>query len=198
MVVIFVAVLGLYPLAFVRFPMGWKFDPRQNRTILGILPATNKTVLVLHDIYVLVISTFLSFITFFAVVLCTILLSLSLQKSKAWRDANKNSTSIDSPEKAEKGPESIEKQSKETRAVKMVICITTVFIVTNIPSCVHMVAVMAIPGFTPFGRYAKVFDVSGMPIFGLNSVNSGANLIIYYRMSQKFRLAVNGLLCKEI
>ena len=75
----------------------------------------------------------------------------------------------------------------------MVITIATVFIIAIIPSCTHNVFVMAVPGFTQTGRYSRVYDLAGMSFVGVNSINAGANVIIYYRMSHKFRHALLGL-----
>ena len=72
----------------------------------------------------------------------------------------------------------------------MVITIATVFIVTSIPSCTHNAVMLAIPGFEHGGQYAKLYRVGGMLFVGFNAISSGANMIIYYKMSHKFRDAM--------
>ena len=81
-------------------------------------------------------------------------------------------------------------QSKEARAVKMVITIAVVFIVTNFPSSIHTITAQTLPGFTITGRYSRLYQVCGMMFVGLNAVNSGSNVIIYVKMSNKFRQAM--------
>ena len=186
MLLIFGAVFCLCPIPILKFPMGWKFDPMLNKTIFGIIPNADTTILKLHNIFLLIVSVILPISTFMTVVVCTILLSLSLQKSKAWRD--KSSSNLVG--KGATSSESSVKQSKEARAVKMVMTIATVFIVTSIPSCAHMVVMVAIPDFDFGGRYLLLYNLAGMFFVGANVINSGANVIIYYKMSHKFREAM--------
>ena len=198
MVIIFGITFSLYPNGLVRFGIGWTFDFKRNKTVLGVIPTKDPIVLRLHNLILLIFSVILPSVTFFLVVLCTILLSLNLKKSKLWRDANRYT-----PSNTAAGTRSLESigksktpkkhPSKEARAVKMVIAIATVFIVTSIPSCVHIFAVMLVPGFTAVGRYYRIFDVCGISYFGVNAINSGANVIIYYRMSYKFRSSMLAL-----
>ena len=192
----FGAILVFYVESFIRYPIGWEFDPSQNRTILRVLPLVNEFAIVLDYFHLLIVDAIVPFATFFAILICTILLSLSLQKSKAWRDAN-NSTQAKTTTSLGQSSQSAVKQSKEMRAVKMVITIATVFIITNIPSCSHTIINVAVPEFDAFGRYHRIFDVIGLLFAGTNSINSGANVIIYYVMSQKFRQAFLGLMCTK-
>ena len=192
MVVIFGATFGLYPVLVIGYPIGWKLYPERNASLLGVVPNLHPTVVVLDNIALFVVSTFLPCVTFFSVIVFTLPLSLTLQRSKAWRDANKyNSSNTQSAD--EDRLKLASKQSKEDRAVRMVLTIATVFIVTNIPSCIHMVAMAAVPGFSVIGRYSKLFLLMGVLYLGVDSVNSGANVIIYYRMSNKFRHAMISL-----
>ena len=198
MIVIFGTTFSLYPNSFVRFGIGWTFDFKRNRTVFSAIPTTNPIVLRLHNVTILFVSIILPFVTFLSVVLCTILLSVRLNKSKLWRDANRYTPSNTAAETRSIGSIGKSKTpkkhlSKEARVVKMVITIATVFIVTSIPSCIHIFAVMLVPGFTAVGRYYRIFDVCGISYFGVNAINSGANVIIYYRMSYKFRSSMLAL-----
>ena len=194
MVVIFGSTFCLvYPVQLVRYPPGWKFYPERNRTLLGILSNNNAAIVLLHKICLLIISTTLPFVTFLLVSVCTILLSLSLRQSKAWREANTPASS-----NGDTGAETAREKSKEDKAVKTIITIATVFIVTSLPSCVFVIASVTIPGFHVGLRYYRLFYVLGMSYFGVNSINSGANVIIYYKMSRKFRNATLSLFHREI
>ena len=130
MAIITLGTFSYFPMGFIEYPVGWTFGVERNRTVLDVLPSTDTMVLLVESIYNAVNGTVIPFVTFFTVVLCTILLSLSLQKSKAWRKKNKNTSSkvIDTPDKDSKLKL---KHSNEIRAVKMMITIATVFIVTN-------------------------------------------------------------------
>ena len=192
MAIITLGTFSYFPIGFIEYPVGWIFDVERNRTVLDAIPSTDPIVMLGGYIFIVAVGTAIPFVTFFAVVLCTILLSLSLQKSKAWREKNKNTSSkvIDTPDKDSKLPL---KHSKEIRAVKMMITIATVFIVTSIPSCIHIILDIAVPGFTVYGRFNRIYDVIGLFAVGVDSINCGVNVIIYYKMSHKFRQAVMGL-----
>ena len=188
MVIIYGVTFCLYPIVLVGYPMRWKFDSKRNRTLLGTHPSTDPTVVLINTIFLLILSTILPFLTFFLVACFTLLLSLSLRKSKAWRDANKFT-----PSNTESDSRPAAKLSKEGKAVRMVISIATVFIVANVPSCVQQVSVVIFPEYTLYGRYYKMFNICGLLNFGVDTINCGANVIIYYKMSRKFRRAFLGL-----
>ena len=194
MVIIFGLTFCMYPIMVLKWPIGLKYDFKKNRTIWGALPNTNPTVELLDRYVIITISTILPPLTFFLVVLFTILLSLSLRNSKTWRDANR-ATASTSAGAADEDTKSAKKLSKEEKAIKMIMTIAIVFIVTTIPSCLHMVAMLIVPEYTLTGRYLKLYLVHGTAVLGLNSINSGANVIIYYRMSKKFRNAMLRTFC---
>ena len=198
MIVIFGTTFSLYPSSLIRFGIGWTFDFKRNKTVLDVISSKDPMVQRLHNMILFIVSVILPSVTFFLVVLCTILLSVSLKKSKLWRDANRytssnTATGTRSGESLRKSKAPKEHPSKEARAVKMVITIATVFIVTSIPSCVHIFAAILVPRFSAIGRYYQIFDICMFCFFGLNAINSGANVIIYYKMSYKFRSSVLAL-----
>ena len=122
----------------------------EKKTILQLLPLTDAPEILLHDICALFVATLLSVITLLVVLLCTIQLSLSLQKSQAWRDKNKY-TSSKSTNTPDEDSQLALKESKEIRAVKMLITPTTVFSI-----------VIFIPGFRVDGRFSRLFEIVGM------------------------------------
>ena len=195
MATIIIGILSFYPIGFIRYPIGWTFDPERNTTIVDAIPFTDPMAILFEEIFIVVLATIIPFLTFSAVLLCTILLSLSLQKSRAWRDKNRI-TSVMASDTPGQNPKLALTQSKEIRAVKMMITIATVFIVSSTPSCVHVILAMVVPGFTVYGRLNRLYDVIGLSSVGVNSINSGVNVIIYYRMSYKFRQAVLGMFCQ--
>ena len=103
MAIITLVTLTYFPMGFIEYPVGWTFDVERNITVLDVLPSTDTMVLLVGSIYNAVNGTVIPFVKFFAVVLCTILLSLSLQKSKAWRKKNKNTSSKEPAPKAWEG-----------------------------------------------------------------------------------------------
>ena len=201
MVIIFVAAFFLMPIIYFRYPIGWEFNPETNQTVLGALYVSDRIIHISFSVYQVYVSLCLPIFTFFTVLINTTLLAISLQKSKAWRDANKSQSTIQNT--VEKGGNSVSTSStpsstsKETRAVQMVIGITTVFIISSIPSSIHMIFVLAVPGFDLNGRYAKLFALTGMMFLFVDCINCSANVCIYYIMSSKFRYAMLALFKKR-
>ena len=189
MLIIFTISLGLNLHLSLKFPIGWKFFPQRNRSLLGVLPIDDFTILTLDYIRQVIFSLILPVFTSVTVLFSTILLSVALQNSKSWRDANKSVVKT----KDTSGQELSAVDSKEARAVKMVIAITTVFIVSSIPSSIHMIAVIMVPEFEVNGRYSNLYALTGMAFLIVDSLNCSANVVIYYRMSTKFRRALRSL-----
>ena len=193
MVIIFAATFSIVPITYFRYPIGWRFYTERNKTLLGVLIVTDKTELLFGAFAQLYISVFLPVFTFFTVLICTALLALSLQKSKEWRDANKSTRQI----QEENNLELSSSKSRETRAVQMVISVATVFIISSIPSSIHMISVFVVPGFDLTGRYSNLFAITGMSFLIVDCINCSANVCIYYKMSSKFGQAMFALLNKR-
>ncbi|GFR79810.1 chemosensory receptor B [Elysia marginata] len=196
---IFVFSIGMNLHLSLRFPIGWKFYPDRNKTLLGVVPCTNRAVLAFHGVRTVIFSSILPAFTASTAVLTTILLSVALQKNKKWRDANKSVVPASSggaaKEKQNASSSSsssnpLAVDSKEARAVKMTTAITTVFIVSSIPSIIHQLVTMAIPEFEVDGRYQHMYVLTGMSFLMVDCINCSANVIIYYKMSSKFRSAL--------
>ena len=143
-VIIYGFLLCLIPVDAFNYPTGWKFNAKRNKTLLDLVKTTNKHVIFLYKIQTGIRSTTLPFLTYFAVLFCTVALSLRLQETNTWRDTASNAT----VHVADKGPELSGRQSKEARAVKLVISVATVFILTNIPPCTHIVLLLLVPGYS--------------------------------------------------
>ncbi|RUS89621.1 hypothetical protein EGW08_002639 [Elysia chlorotica] len=191
MVVLFVAGFIRWPSDFITFPIRWRHFPSQNRTLLGALAATDRTALTLRVFNQIYYVFLLPPLTFSVVVVCTILLSISLHRSRVWRDANKSVNTASLTDKAHP------QQSKEAKAVKMVITIATVFIIATIPSSIHLIAVNIAPGFDVGGRYVKIWAFTGAIYNIVDCMNCGANVIIYLNMSSKFRQATLELFSRK-
>ncbi|KAK3790468.1 hypothetical protein RRG08_015937 [Elysia crispata] len=126
--------------------------------------------------------------------LITAFISLE-RRSKMWRESNRGDKKrLEQATDASQSAFSNKETSKETKAIKMVVVIATVFIISSIPSCIHIVVVMVFPDFDITGPYADIFIVSGNAFFVVDTINCSANVIIYYKMSSKFRQAAQGVL----
>ncbi|GFS12598.1 chemosensory receptor B [Elysia marginata] len=204
MAAIFAGMFSLYPFVVLRYPVGWVFFPDLNKTLLSIPPVTDQNAHTFCYFLVTYISFFLPPFTFFTVLFTTVSLSLVLKKSKQWRDANKSMAPAQTTAAESTGDGSAASPAskptlvtKEARAVKMVIAITTVFIVATIPSCIHMVVLILVPEFDFGRRYANMYAITGMLFLCVDCINCSANVIIYYKMSSKFRQAMQCLYSRQ-
>ena len=180
MVMCFTAIFFLVPLAVVRSPLHWKFYPELNRSLFTMTPSTDPIVTSLYLADMIYKSIVLPPLTFVLVLSATILLALSLKKNKAWRDLNKalptNSNAT--------------RENKEMKAMKMVMAIATVFIISAIPYTGLIFAIIFEPEYSLVGRYVYMFRVASNLTAIIGCINCSANVIIYYNMSSKFRQAM--------
>ena len=195
MVIIFTAVISPMITVYFRYPLGLRFFPEQNCSLLGILPINDTVIETSFIIFQIYSSTILPISAFVIVTVCTIFLSINLRRSKMWRESNRGDKKrLEQATDASQSAFSNKETSKETKAIKMVVVIATVFIISSIPSCIHIVVVMVFPDFDIAGPYADIFIVSGNAFFVVDTINCSANVIIYYKMSSKFRQAAQGVL----
>ena len=131
MVTIFVITLGPMSVLVLNYPTVLMFFPERNGTILDVLPVNDGILIAANDVIRVYFSIFLPLLTFFTVTITTILLAVSLKKNKAWRDANRSMAPTHIGHKTGDAllstPQPSAKQSKEAKAVKMVIAVATVF-----------------------------------------------------------------------
>ena len=188
MVLSVIAVFGLWPLAVLKNPLGWKFYPELNRSLFSVIPYTDPIIGTLFLGDMMYTSIVLPILTFSMVFITTILLALSLRRNKAWRDANKSlPTAVSSTG-----------ENKEAKALKMVMAIATVFIISCVPFSVHIIVQMVVPEFSLTGRYAYLYYVTGMMFLMVDGINCSANIVIYYNMSTKFRQATQNMFRRKV
>ena len=198
MVFIITAVISPMIVVYFRYPLGWRLFPEQNRSLLGILPVNDTVIENSFLVFQAYSSMFLPISAFIIVTCCTIMLSINLRRNKAWRDSNTGHKQAhqSSMYSTSQPVASNTRDSKETKAIKMVVAIATVFIISSIPSCIHIIVVMIFPDFDITGQYADLFIVTGNAFFVGDTINCSANFIIYYYMSSKFRVAAQELRLK--
>ena len=177
---------------YFRHPHGWVFFPERNRSLLTALTVEDPVIATSFMIWQAYVSMVLPATSFVIVTFCTIFLSISLQRSKKWRDSNRN-VSSEQGQKGSSGTTREKTSNKELKIIRMVVAVATVFIISTIPSCIHVTVVMLVPEFYIRGRFAKIHNIAGHLFFLIDLINCSVNVIIYYRMSTKFRQTANEL-----
>jgi hypothetical protein len=149
------------------------FSQIKNRTLVGLVSTKDKEQV---ELYTFAINNFfIPFVSFATIVICTIILSLKLQRTAEWR---KSTISI-TPSK--------NVSTRNTKAAKMVVMISTLFIACYIPITIFMLAVGFEPEMSLNGKYFNIAVVIGSFAYIMESINSSMNIFIYYSMSSRYR-----------
>ncbi|CAL1529859.1 unnamed protein product, partial [Lymnaea stagnalis] len=165
-------IAGVIPLYFSAY-FSWNFYPAQNRTKLGISFRRNK-----HDVESLIFSiqASLTIIAFCSVVVLTSFLIVQLNLKSKWR---RTST-------LEVG-KSHGISSRERKAVAMVIVVASVLLICYTPAVVCSLATAITHDFSITGEQVNVFHAVWSFAFLFHSMNSSVAVILYYKMSSKYR-----------
>ncbi|CAL1543184.1 unnamed protein product, partial [Lymnaea stagnalis] len=154
--------------------IGLRFEPFLNETGYGILfhPYGDQ----LQDITI-TIQVLTQVMSFTVVTVSTLGLVRSLRRSVQWR----KSTSLVSLR--------AHVSRREKQLVKMVILISTVFIVCSLPTVVGNLAMIFVKDFNVRGSLKNLFLLVCLVFFILNNTNSMVNIFVYLNMSSRYRVA---------
>ncbi|GFN86519.1 chemosensory receptor a [Plakobranchus ocellatus] len=199
MIVIFIFTFCPGLNTFIRYRFRWVFYPYMNVTILDVVPLDNESIIQMDYIITVICGFIQPLLAFFIVLMCTIFLVIQLRKLSSWR---KSVTSAKSQWQHKPGedpaPNSPPTQDrsfrKEERLVRMVVAIATIFIVSYTPTCIMLLCSTIFDEFFFFGVYKRMYIVCGMATFLAQTISGGVNILIYYYMASKFRLALRCLL----
>ncbi|GFR72338.1 alpha-1A adrenergic receptor [Elysia marginata] len=188
LVLIYLIIIPPVSMMYFKWSVGWKFFAARNETLIGLVVSRDDTlinsVIKSGGTYY---CTFLPLATGTFVTVCTIYLTVSLRRSKRWRDTI-TASSVPDASKTEKGksgaPATV---SKEERTVKIVIAVAITFVVSMLPLIGTNITKHIEAEYSSLGRYSMVYNVVGAVSDLLENINASINLIIYYKMSSKFR-----------
>lgn len=184
----------------------WRYLPEKNKTLLGIVYSDDVHIV---DSISLIINNVFSPLTSFAIVIiCTGILVYLLNVKSKWRSAATRNVavkpgSVDRVSSATRNvavkPCSVDRvssssttiSSKDAKVIKMVISISTVFIVSSIPTTGCFVWMAVDPEFNLVGRLKNIYDVLASSTFIFESINSSVNLFVYMLSSTEFRNTFN-------
>ncbi|CAL1534769.1 unnamed protein product, partial [Lymnaea stagnalis] len=153
--------------------LDWKVVEGTNVTLFGLKftadrPNVEGLASLIYFIYI--------FMAYFGVVFLTCLLIYKLKKKTKWR------TKLTSQSKQS---ESLSSRDKKT--INMVIVIAIVFIVCCAPSIILHVIPYIVPGYGVVGAHSNFFFMCWSFGFLFEAVNASVDIILYYRMSSKYR-----------
>ena len=137
------------------------------------------------SIYFMSSFSLLSFVCFFFVVVSTTLLVVRLKQNLEWRNeaAKQSSKSSGNP--------------KEIKAARSVVAICTIFIMCFTPNVALVLTSLVYPKFNQHDPYLGTLMIALHAICTMLQVLSSAvNIVVYYRMSTKYREVFNSMYCR--
>lgn len=177
-----ILVLSVSPIYCIdRFAM--VFKPALNKTLLGIVHTDNRREVL--KVTLAVNNVIMPFGAFAVIIICTTILVVKLHNKTKWRQSSVVTAS---------NSENLFK--RDQKVSKMVLLISSVFIISFVPSCVNFLAITIEPKIDMYGQYSNTFIVIFGISFLLESINSSVNIFIYYTMSSKFRANFIDLFCR--
>lgn len=161
--------------------MGMKFVSSRNRTIFGIVYNADRENV--ERVSYIINNFFLPFVAFVVIIISTVVLVISLKRRSKWLETATTSTKAG-------------RANRGHKVAKMVVMISTLFIICFLPSTILLFTVAFEPSITVGGKYVNI----GIIVFGisilLESVNSSVNIFIYYCMSTKYRETFRAIFCR--
>ncbi|KAK3775403.1 hypothetical protein RRG08_013248, partial [Elysia crispata] len=189
---IFLAMFAVFSPVFFGSPLGWKFSPTRNRTIIMQLGVDNQAEQITYGL-----SNVCGYAAFFVVILCTGILITSLKRKAKWREGVTGIASAGKDGEAPAGGKTnANNVSRDTKIIKLVVIISSVFIGSYFPSTVVFLAATAMPDFSPTGEYRNLFFVACSFTYNLEAINSSVNILIYLNMSSKYKSTFDAMFCK--
>lgn len=171
-VCIFLILIAGQSPVYVVNRLDWKFFPDVNKTLIGIVHASNHEII--DSITYVINHVLFNFCAFFVIIVCTLTLSIQLHNQAKWRAGSTKDNSLSNQNKT---------------AAKLVVVVSVIFIVCFIPNCFLFILISSSVDFSVKGKYRFVtFILGGVGVI-LESINSAVNIFVYYGMSTKYRIA---------
>ncbi|XP_005109211.2 uncharacterized protein LOC101846166 [Aplysia californica] len=169
-IMVFLSMVPMYSTSY----FGRKFYPDKNRTMVGILYTGNKEEVQAVSLF---ITDFAGPMSAFTVVLVsTVVIRVKLVQKAKWRQTASGAA-----------VSKAEIPTKDKKVVVMVTTISVIFIVCFTPVPLLMTARSIEPELNIIGRYANINWVLFSSAFLIESLNSGVNILVYYRMSSRYK-----------
>ncbi|KAI8791285.1 G-protein coupled receptor 45 [Biomphalaria glabrata] len=168
----FANTLTLVP-EYMTVYLTWLYDGQRNATVLGVGFRGNRsqTKGITFMLHVLLIM-----IGLFCIVVMTTVLVLQLRRQRKWRMKNSGS-----------GLSKESLSTRDRRSAVLVIVVATAVAVCYIPIASLSLVTVFVPDFYVGGKYFNLFRDSWALAFLSGIINSSSTILIYYRMSSKYK-----------
>ncbi|KAI8796646.1 growth hormone secretagogue receptor type 1 [Biomphalaria glabrata] len=159
--------------------LSWNFYPSLNKTMLGESSRSNEA---LADLIMNTAHLYLSVIAFCCVVIFTVALVVSLKRKSEWR---RRVTSDRDQNEA--------RSSREKKTVGMIIMVAAILIVCYAPGVTITFVEIFNSEFRISSKQANMYNAVWSFCFVFNSINASINVIVYYKMSSKYRTTLQDM-----
>ena len=193
LVLIYIANIPPVSMIYFKWTLSWKFFASHNKTLLGqVVTKNNPLINAITKAGATYYCSFLPIGTCIFVTICTMHLTISLRRSKKWRDTitssaasgdDKTKQDVNKPAKSG-APSSI---SKEERTVRIVIAVAVTFVASMLIHIATIIAGHVEKDWSSGGPYSKYHRLVWTMADLSENINASINVIIYYKMSSKFR-----------
>lgn len=181
MIAIFLVMFASVTPVFCSIYFDRTFHPQRRKILLGLVYVKNGARV---ENISFSITVFAQFSSFLIVIVCTVILIHNLMIKSEWRRRATACTSVRSSDSA----------SRDKRVLKMVTFISCIFIACFLPSAVNLILMLQFsPDYSVVGSHQNSFQVSWSILNTLEAINSSVSIIVYYKMSSKFRAGFDEL-----
>lgn len=160
-----------------------KFSSMRNKTILGLVFTPDREQV--EKFSYAINSSLIPMTAFLVISVSTITLVIKLHRATKWRQLTST------------GRQSDNVSQRNQKVAKMVIMISSLFIGCFIPFSVLFVGMSVEPEFSLNGKYRSIIITAAGFCTILESINSSANIFIYYRMSSNYRSILRDMFKKS-
>ncbi|XP_059168431.1 probable G-protein coupled receptor frpr-1 [Physella acuta] len=169
-----VMLLDLFPVYYVVY-LDWTFIPNQNKSLIASNYRQNPFAILRYTYFVTEI--FVPYFTFFVIILSNVIIGLKLNARSQWLNSvshtnNKKDNAV---------------SNREKRVVLMLIVVSVIFIVCLIPQSAILTALIQVQDLGSGGRYFDVSMLCYSISYLMEAVCSSVNILVYYKMSSKYR-----------
>lgn len=175
-------------------------DPANNGTVTAINYQTPLGAF-FYRLNNMLRSNIFTTLAIFIVAIATITMVTRLKASRKWRASVSSALNVAVQQKSQtSGPSSDakikeRKSTKEAETVKVVICITSIFIACLTFSHLPGLVMYIIPGYAIDGTNRDLFHFTYSLKFVFDALNSALNFFFYVRLSTKYRKSLQTFCC---
>ena len=135
------------------------------------------------------------YVCFSTVLICLVCLVIALKRSSKFRSNSWNTESTRGSQNKEnshrnsqlsKGGRRFKLGSKETQVVKVVVLVSAVFTVSNLPAMVASILRQAVPEFNNIGKFQRSFDFTMILVECFLLANTTINILIYLKFNSRY------------